>query len=158
MTDATDPGLDAVRRWGPWLVLLQFGLLGALAWRAGTRLGPALPGPGALLLAVACALGLWALWANRPGNFNVRPLPKAGGELVVHGPYRWVRHPMYGALLLAAAALVVATPDATTGLAGLGLWAVLRAKSGLEERALRVRFPAYAAYRRGTGRFLPRPF
>lgn len=157
--NARDSGLTTARRWGPWLVLLQFGLLGLLAWRAASNPGPAFWRTAVLLpLAAGCALGLWALWANRPGNFHVRPLPKDGAELVLHGPYRWIRHPMYGALLLAAAAVVVATPDAVSVAAALALWAVLWLKSGVEEHAMRERHPAYADYCRGKGRFLPRPF
>ena len=49
--------------------------------------------------AAGALLGLWALSCNRPGNFNIRPTPRAGGQLVQQGPYRWIRHPMYTAVM-----------------------------------------------------------
>ena len=59
--------------------------------------------PAALVpLALSALLGVWTLAWNRPGNFNIRPEPKAGGQLVTGGPYRLMRHPMYTAVLLFA--------------------------------------------------------
>ncbi|MFM2068270.1 MAG: hypothetical protein RLZZ584_3179 [Pseudomonadota bacterium] len=166
---------------GSLLVALQFGLLAALgllaglAWRqAGTAPMPAstLPLDALLLAGVSMALGLWALACNRPGNFHIRPLPKTDGALVQHGPYRWIRHPMYTALLLLAAAIVRLTASAAgagasvVSLAGLplGTWAVLCwaallgvlvLKARVEEVALRLHHPGYAAYCERSRRFLP---
>ncbi len=69
------------------LVALQFGLLGLLAWLAlPAVLAWRIPLVAWLAAAGAVLLALWAFTANRPGNFNIRPIPKAGGELVTHGP------------------------------------------------------------------------
>lgn len=140
--------------WGRLLVLLQFGLLAWMGMRlcaAEARSSPLVLG----LLAASAGVGLWALSANRPGNFNIRPTPRAGGELITEGPYRWIRHPMYTAVLLAGLA---AAAGCGTPLDG-GLWAallvVLLVKSRMEERALQVRFPAYQSYKAHTRRFVP---
>jgi protein-S-isoprenylcysteine O-methyltransferase Ste14 len=139
---------------GRLLVGLQFGLLALMAWRAWGS--PAGLGMTALaLLAAASAVALWALWANRPGNFNIRPTPRSGAVLVTHGPYRWVRHPMYTAVLLAAAAAAVQAQQLTDAVLWAALLAVLLAKAGLEEAALAQRFADYAAYRLRTGKLLP---
>ena len=114
-------------------------------------------------LVAALALGVWALSVNRPGNFNIRPEPKTGGHLVTGGPYRFVRHPMYLAMLLATAGFAVGyadfatwrTVDLARAAAWLGLAAVLYAKSGIEERALRVLYPGYAEYAQRTQRIIP---
>jgi protein-S-isoprenylcysteine O-methyltransferase Ste14 len=141
---------------GLLLVALQFALLGGLAVSAA-RAWPDRPLPPAVaaLAAAALLLGLWALTANRPGNFNIRPQPRAGGRLVRHGPYRWIRHPMYTSLMLAGLAAARLAGDGLTWLALGGLVAVLFAKSGVEERALAARFPDYQDYRRRTRRFIP---
>lgn len=103
----------------------------------------------------AFALALWVFAHNPPGNFNIRPEPKRGARLVMHGPYRWVRHPMYVALLLAMAGIAA---EASNGLV-LGVWAllllVLNFKAALEERLLQQRWPEYTDYRVRTRRFIP---
>jgi protein-S-isoprenylcysteine O-methyltransferase Ste14 len=133
------------------LVALQFGLIAILAVRAFPwRFGPAF----ALLLAAGIAVGAWALSANRPGNFNIRPEPREGGRLVTGGPYRWVRHPMYLAVLLATAAFC-----ADGGAAQWATWAtlagVLFAKALREERSLPLAHPGYAEYRARTRAIVP---
>ncbi len=105
---------------------------------------------------LALALALWVFVHNPPGNFNIRPEPKSGARLVTRGPYRWVRHPMYVALLLAMAGIAAEAPTGPL----LGMWAllvlVLNFKAALEERLLQARWSEYADYRSGTSRFIPR--
>lgn len=142
---------------GEWLgrvlVALQFGLLLGLAWHAlqAGRLQLA----AWVLAAVSVALGVWALRANPPGNFNIRPTPHPEGRLVLVGPYRWIRHPMYTAVLLGGMACAVAG-NGPIGWLALGLLAaVLFGKSVLEERWMVRQHPGYGAYRAGTARFVP---
>lgn len=133
------------------LVALQFGLIAAMV----LRLNPSRTGFAfAALLAAGLAIGLWAISANRPGNFNIRPDPKEGGALVTAGPYRWIRHPMYLAVLVTMAAFV-ASGDAAQALLWLLLAAVLAAKAVREERGLVLVHPGYAAYRERTRAILP---
>ena len=133
------------------LVALQFGLIAAMVLRADpSRLGLAF----AALLAAGLAIGLWAISANRPGNFNIRPEPKEGGALVTAGPYRWIRHPMYLAVLATMAAFVAAG-DAVQAVLWLLLAVVLAAKAVREERGLVLVHPGYAAYRERTRAILP---
>ncbi len=93
---------------GRVLVAAQFALIGWLIWPLTPQAWSA---PALALLAGAVALGLWTLFHNRPGNFNIRPEPKASGRLVTGGPYRYLRNPMYSAVLLFAAAEVIAYRD-----------------------------------------------
>ncbi len=137
---------------GRLLVAAQFALLAWLIW----PLTPQVWSPAAVaLLACAGALGLWALAHNRLGNLNIRPEPKVSGRLVTSGPYRYMRNPMYSALLLFAAAEVVAYRDSWKILCWLALALVLLAKSMLEERGLREQHAAYAEYAKRVRRFIP---
>lgn len=143
-------------RLGSTLVALQFTLLLALAllvWPALARAEFGLAGVGLLVLSVA--LGGWTLLHNRLGNFNIHPQPKTSGYLVVDGPYRHMRHPMYSAVLLLAGALAVVAGLWIAAVVWLALLAVLWRKAELEERWLTERYPDYSAYRSRTKRFVP---
>ena len=73
------------------------------------------------------------------------PRPAVGAELVVKGPYRFVRHPFYaGGLLFFCGLSLIGSVSALGGTGALALlWAL---KSRVEERHLLARFPAYADY------------
>jgi protein-S-isoprenylcysteine O-methyltransferase Ste14 len=138
------------------LVSLQFGCLAVLTWLAwGTW--PLDSGHGVtwVLLALSGALGVWALLANRPGNFNIRPTPHHSGHLVQHGPYHWIRHPMYSAVLLLAAALAWPLASLLAWLVWVVLALVLLSKALLEERWMTQKHPGYAAYLQRSRRFIP---
>jgi protein-S-isoprenylcysteine O-methyltransferase Ste14 len=159
MSESPPPRKPADNLTGLALVLLQFALIGAIAWRAGPSFLALQASTLAwTVLAAGVALGAWALSANRPGNFNIRPVPKAGGQLVRSGPYAYIRHPMYSAILLAALAGVygVDIPGRTlVGTAFFALLAVLWFKSGLEEKWMATQHPDYAAYQKESSRFIP---
>jgi protein-S-isoprenylcysteine O-methyltransferase Ste14 len=137
---------------GRLLVAAQFALVIAIAWPWTSA---AVPATAVALGVAGGVVGAWTLVHNRLGNFNIRPEPRATGHLVVTGPYRFVRHPMYVALLLLAAALVVAYADAAKAGCLAALIAVLWGKTVLEERGLRARYPEYAGYAQRVSRFIP---
>jgi protein-S-isoprenylcysteine O-methyltransferase Ste14 len=112
--------------------------------------------PWLLALEVAgLALVLWALLAMRLANLHVLPDVRPNAQLVQRGPYRFIRHPMYSAILLATLALVI---DSFTWLR-LGFWFVLLIdlliKLHYEERLLATHYPNYRRYQQQTKRLLP---
>jgi protein-S-isoprenylcysteine O-methyltransferase Ste14 len=133
-------------------VAIQFGCLAAIALT-----GPLLPRNPLLLATVAAAvlLGVWALLTVRIDKVNVVPDPRPDAELVRSGPYRWIRHPMYAALLLGTLALVVQTPSPLRW----GLWLLLLAdllvKLHYEEQLLKEHFAGYATYMAESKRLIP---
>ena len=71
------------RTLGSVLVALQFGLIVLLAWLGLPSLLSDQAPAGAWVTSVAGAfVGIWAVSTNRPGNFNIRPVPRAGARLV----------------------------------------------------------------------------
>ena len=137
------------------LVALQFGLLAVLGWQALIYATGSIPIYSLALLFGGVFLGLWAVSANRPGNFNIRPVPKPGGELIQHGPYRVIRHPMYLSLMLVGLGTALMSMQAVAWISWTALVLVLTAKAVLEERALEQQFPEYKDYCRRTWRFFP---
>lgn len=138
------------------LVAAQFALMALLAALALPALRHGMASAAAWVLwTLAGLVGAWALWANRPGNFNIRPTPRAGGKLVQHGPYRWIRHPMYTSVGCFAAGCGAAAGAAPAWTAAVVLAAVLAGKSALEERWMAEAHPGYAEYRRRSWRFVP---
>lgn len=78
--------------------------------------------------------------------------------LVTHGPYRWVRHPLYlvGTLFWIGVSLVSASWF--VGLMSLLSFAAVVIRTPIEEAKLIQRFGEdYQQYRKRTGRFLPSP-
>jgi protein-S-isoprenylcysteine O-methyltransferase Ste14 len=153
-----------------WLRTLLFALLvpgtvlGAIpylltrdGWGGGVELGAArylgvlLMLPGILLMA-AC----FADFVRRGGGTPAPVDPPR--RLVVAGPYRWVRNPMYvgGVTILLGEALLWEAPG-LIGYAAAFWLATHLFVVGYEERSLAARFPGeYAAYRREVPRWIPR--
>jgi protein-S-isoprenylcysteine O-methyltransferase Ste14 len=110
---------------------------------------------GWMLLTASGLLTLWALWAFRATRVNLTPLVREGGSLVVTGPYRWVRHPMYSAVLLLTVGLVVLDPAWVRLTAAVLMVPTLVLKLSVEEELLHQAYPDYDRYRRGTFRLIP---
>ena len=78
-------------------------------------------------------------------------------RLVTHGPYRWVRHPMYSFSFLALVGFALLSANWFIGLTGILALVVLAVRTPIEETKLIEEFgDEYRAYMRRTGRFLPR--
>ncbi len=144
-------------RHGMLLVVIQMVLIGVLAaGPVGRWLTGQMPPIGTMLvIAAAMLLGGWAMLAMRLDNFSVMPTPRAGGELVTRGPYRWIRHPMYTSVLLAGIGLVFDEPSLLPWIAWLLLVVDLVIKMRLEEHLLASRHAGYASYRQATYRLIP---
>jgi protein-S-isoprenylcysteine O-methyltransferase Ste14 len=144
------------RTLGNLLVAIQFASLGALIVLAAQKLmQQPVPALAWLAFGLSGMVGLWALLANRPGNFNIHPTPRANGKLVAHGPYHWIRHPMYTAVMLLGLACVLIRGEALTWLLWGVLCLVLLIKAVLEERWMAALHPSYAHYQARTRWFIP---
>ena len=139
------------------LVAAQFGLLGLLVLTPG-RSDWETPrvlvvGCGAL---VVIGLVIVVVAGTSLGRgLTATPLPNAHARLRTGGLYRFVRHPIYTGLLLAATAFTVASGNLYRVLLLVLLVLLLTAKARWEEVRLSRRFEGYAAYAARTPRFVP---
>ncbi len=126
-----------------------------MAW-SQISLPPWLRWTGAALGALALPLFYWQL-TSLGHNLTDTVVTRSGATLVTHGPYRWVRHPLYSIATLMGLAVALLTASwfiAALWVAGLS---VLVSRTRIEEEKLLERFgESYRAYRARTGRFVPR--
>jgi protein-S-isoprenylcysteine O-methyltransferase Ste14 len=146
-------------------VLVALSLLGIAvqladpAWMAWSRLRLPI---GLRCLGAALGLGAVALaeWVFRSlgRGFSMSIAIRDRQALVRHGPYRWVRHPLYTAFFLIWVAFSLLSANwfiAATGIGGYAFGMIVRTPR--EEALLTQAFgEAYTEYMRETGRYLPR--
>lgn len=134
------------------LVAMQFLCIAAILLT-----GPLLPASpvGRGLAALGLALGLWAIRTMPRRSLHVLPEVREGATLVTQGPYRYIRHPMYAALLGVTLVLVLDQPTGLRLILWLILLADLLAKLLREEQYLARRFEEYREYQRRTFRLVP---
>ncbi len=99
----------------------------------------------------AFALGVCGLLFLRR---SLSIIPEAR-RLVTRGPYRFIRHPLYAAEILAAVALILARPGLWATLTLLPFIAVQMLRARFEEGLLSRTFPEYRLYAIRTRRLIP---
>ena len=121
----------------PAMVVLHTGLLVGCLIEAAHR--PFLPGLGwPMLVLVLAAQGLrWWCIATLGRQWNTRVVVVPGAARVAGGPYRWLSHPNYLAVVVEGAALPLVHTAWLTALAFtvLNAW-LLKVRIGVENRAL----------------------
>ena len=89
-------------------------------------------------------------------NWSGRVTLKENHELILRGPYRFVRHPIYTGLLTMVLGSVLLVGRAGALLGWLVFVAGLWLKTAQEEKLLLTQFPAeYAAYQQHVRRIIP---
>lgn len=137
-------GLLAWTAWPPVLTWAAIGLPAALRWA------------GFLALLAGASLAMWARFTlGRSSTVTAVPAPEA--MLVTHGPYRWLRHPIYSGGAVMAVGAAALADSAFILVVGLVLLGVLDHRTRREERLLLERYgDAYRRHMDRTGRWLPR--
>ena len=82
------------------------------------------------------------------------PRPRTPVRIVESGAYRFVRHPMYGGLILLAVGFSLARGSLVALVLSVALAVLFDRKANVEERWLARLAPEYAAYRERVPRRL----
>ncbi len=134
-------------------LMMVAGLGGLLASRSLFSASP----PVIALQAAAVALMAWARLTFGRRSFHASAEPTEGG-LVTTGPYRFIRHPIYTAIVLFCFAGALARPTLLSAGLALLILAGGLIRMLLEERLLLARYPEYADYAARTKRMVPYVF
>lgn len=131
----------------------------AVAGLGSVASSPGGPMPTALafgaLVTVAGLLVVVRGAADLGSNLTPFPRPRAVATLIDGGTYRYVRHPIYSGLVLAAVGWSSSTVSPLALLLAATLALLFDAKSRREEAWLTEKLPGYAAYQARTRRFVP---
>ena len=111
---------------------------------------------GVALGVIAGVLLVWTL-VNLGKNLTDTVVTRRAHTLVTSGPYRWVRHPFYDAVLLLMFANGLTAANWFILAGGVLVFALMVLRTRREEERLLARFgDPYREYVARTGRFLPR--
>lgn len=111
-------------------------------------------------LGVVAALGMVWVHKTLSKNFSGKLEIRDDHTLVTTGPYRWVRHPMYTAVIMLFVAVFLLTANWFIGLVGVAMnVAVIGTRTPKEEAMLVEAFgEKYTEYMQRTPRYFPRVF
>lgn len=137
------------------ILLAAFWLLGyfVVYWVAGKTCDPSLPIgivaiAGVLVYLLSTALTSWALSTNQFAEAVSRIQGERSQRVCDTGPYAFVRHPMYSAIIMWCVAVVMVLPSVWVALVSGATAAVIVARTVLEDAMLARGLKGYGEYQR----------
>lgn len=129
-------------------------VISAIAVLAATGNLFAASAPVIALQVIALGLSVWSRRSFPKGTFRVAAAPGAA-SIIRRGPYRFIRHPMYTAVLLFIWTAVLSHRSLVSLAVGAIVTLVVAIRVVAEERVLRARYADYADYARSTKAIVP---
>ena len=136
------------------ILLAVFWLLGyfVVYWVAGKTCNPSLPIDivavlGVALYLLSSMLTAWALSENRYAEAVSRVQEERGQRVCSTGPYAFVRHPMYSAIIMWCVSMIMVFPSPWVALVPGVVAIVIVVRAALEDAMLANGLPGYAEYR-----------
>ncbi len=141
---------------GLWLSVFAFVINPVWISFAAVPLPDALRWFGLALCLIALPLLVW-MFRSLGNNITDTVQTRANAQLVVRGPYRWIRHPLYSFGILFFVGLILMAANWLILLFGAVALSLLLLRTPQEEAKLVEKFgDAYREYMARTGRFVPR--
>lgn len=144
---------DATPTWDK-VLLAVFWLLAYFVayWVAGRTCDPSLPidavaAAGAAIYLLSSVLTAWALSENRYAEAVSRVQEDRGQRVCSSGPYAYVRHPMYSAIIMWCVSVVMVFPSPWVALVAGVAAVVIVVRTALEDAMLADGLEGYSEYR-----------
>ena len=103
---------------------------------------------------MAFCLMIWARLTFKFRSFHLTANTTKGG-LVTSGPYKWLRHPIYAAVIYFGWICFIAFPNIEASIAATFITGGLFIRMILEEKALNEEYPEYPEYSKRAKRLIP---
>jgi len=155
------PAKAHLQGWGPriatygssFLIPAFLALAGSRypSWVRFTRV-PSVVSVGYCVWMLGIMAAVWTVWQLR-SSFSLAPQAR---ELVLTGPYRLARHPIYAAYLVQYLGIWLGHFTLPFGIAVLAWLGLIAARIHYEEMVLQRTFPQYEEYRQQIGMFGPK--
>jgi protein-S-isoprenylcysteine O-methyltransferase Ste14 len=159
--DRRQEGLFILATLRPLGALFWLGLIAwmvdprAMAW-SSVSLPDWLRWTGVGVTAIGVGLLVWT-FRSLGKNLTDTVVTRQEHTLVLHGPYRWIRHPLYGSAALLTVAMSLIAANWLLFATGVLVVCLLVIRTRTEEEHLVRRFgDSYRMYMQRTGRFLPK--
>jgi protein-S-isoprenylcysteine O-methyltransferase Ste14 len=104
---------------------------------------------------IGLTIGIYAVFNNGLGNFNIISEIKDKAVLVTHGLYRYIRHPMYLSVIIMMFATVMYDLSIANLTLYISLLLVVFLKAKREEYLWLKNHPTYIKYIKHTKMFIP---
>lgn len=134
-----------------YLVIVQFVTLVGLLISTQRPL----PVTSIILLGLGILVGILALLEMRKSKFRIQPEIAREASLIKTGIYRYIRHPMYLAVILVALAAAISPVNWWRTILFFILLDDLLQKIRFEERLLQAQFSDYKFYQKQTKKLIP---
>jgi len=108
-----------------------------------------------ILMMAGIFIGLWAIYSMRLNRLTIMPDFYTGSRLIDSGPYHYIRHPMYLAVLLFCLSMLVNELNTARVIVYAILVTTLIIKIIHEEKQLLQGLPEYRSYKQRTKRLIP---
>jgi len=100
-------------------------------------------------------LGVYAIFSMRKSKLRITPELAENATLIKTGPYKYIRHPMYSAVLLFCLGFFLTNIWSMTAIIYLSLIIILNLKIIYEEKLLNIAFSNYKSYAKKTKKLIP---
>ena len=98
---------------------------------------------------LAILIFAFAAQALQP-SLRINPIPKPGAPLITHGIYKYLRHPMYFAVMVIATALLIQKINLVSLLTWIALGTNMSFKARYEDQLLRENHATALKYQADT--------